>query len=95
MQRDGKVATFVVKATDAETLHQIVDNNVKDGTTVVTDAYRPYSGLSRSYNHIVVKHEEGGYVVKIDNPKFHTQNIENFWSVLKRGYVGIYHYWSE
>ena len=95
VQRDGKVATFVTKNTDAETLHQIIDNNVKDGTTIITDAYRPYNGLSRNYNHIVVKHEEGGYVVKIDNQKFHTQNIENFWSVLKRGYIGIYHYWSE
>lgn len=94
VERGGKVITFVTPNTEAETLHQIIGNNVADGATIVTDAYRSYNGIGEAFKHVVVKHEEGGYVVKIDDTKFHTQNIENFWSQLKRGYIGIYHYMS-
>lgn len=55
---------------------------------------RSYLGLDARYIHVTVKHEDGGYVVKIGNEKFHTQNIENFWSVFKRGIIGIYHFVS-
>ena len=94
VERGGKVVTFVTNNTDSETLHQIIDNNVVDGATVVTDAYRSYIGLNKGYNHVTVKHEDGGYIKIEGDVKFHTQNIENFWSQLKRGYVGIYHYMS-
>lgn len=95
IERGGKILTFVTENTDAETLHQIIDNNVADEAIIVTDAYRSYASLGTKYNHIVVKHEGGGYVKREGANKFHTQNIENFWSVFKRGYVGIYHYMSK
>lgn len=94
VERGGRVVTFVTKNTDSQTLHQIIENNVADGATIVTDAYKSYDGIDSFLNHIKVKHEEGGYVVVVGEHKFHTQNIENFWSQLKRGYVGIYHYMS-
>ncbi|MEJ7677022.1 MAG: IS1595 family transposase [Segetibacter sp.] len=94
-QRAGKVLTFVAENTEAETLHQIIDNNCSDEVIIVTDAYKPYVGLGKKYNHIVVKHQEGGYVTRVGDYKFHTQNIENFWSIFKRGYIGIYHYMSK
>lgn len=94
VERGGRVITFVTQNTDAETLHQIIDNNVADGATIVTDAYRSYNGINDAYKHIRVKHEDGGYVVVEGDTKYHTQNIENFWSQLKRGYIGIYHYMS-
>jgi len=95
IERGGRVLTFVAENTDSETLHQIIDNNVSNEAIIVTDAYKSYVGLNKKYNHVVVKHEDGGYVKKIGAHKFHTQNIENFWSVFKRGYVGIYHYMSK
>ncbi|MBK7360544.1 MAG: IS1595 family transposase [Saprospiraceae bacterium] len=94
VERGGKVMTFVAQNTDSETLHQIIDNNVVDGATIVTDSYKSYYGIGATYNHIVVKHEDGGYVTYEGDNQFHTQNIENFWSQLKRGYIGIYHYMS-
>ena len=94
VERGGRVVTFVTPNTESNVLHQIIGNNVQHGSTVVTDAYRAYNGIGKAYNHIVVKHEEGSYIKIIGNTKFHTQNIENFWSQLKRGYVGIYHYMS-
>jgi transposase-like protein len=94
LQRDGKIRTFVVKNTDAETLHTIMGQNVSKDSTVITDAYRSYNGLDARYTHVTVKHENDGYVVKIGNETFHTQNIENFWSIFKRGIIGIYHFVS-
>lgn len=94
LQRDGKVKLFVVNNVESETLHTIMGNNVKEQSTVITDAYRAYNGLNTRYSHVTVKHEEGGYVVKIGDQKFHTQNIENFWSIFKRGIIGIYHFVS-
>lgn len=94
IERGGKVLTFVAENTDAETLHQIIENNVIDGATIVTDSYKSYHGIGATYNHVIVKHEDGGYVTYEGDNQFHTQNIENFWSQLKRGYIGIYHYMS-
>lgn len=96
IEQDGRVRTFVVKNTEAATLHPIMVANVAAGSTLVTDSYNSYKGLDKIYNHVTVKHEAGGfYVVRdADNNKFHTQNIENYWSVFKRGYVGIYHWMS-
>lgn len=95
VERGGKVLTFVAENTEAETLHQIIDNNVSNEAVIVTDAYKSYIGIGKKFNHITVKHEDGGYVTKVGEHKFHTQNIENFWSIFKRGYVGIYHYMSK
>ena len=94
LQRGGKVVTFVTRDTDAGTLQWLIRENVAREAIIVTDAYRSYNGLNQVYDHVQVKHNEGGYVIKRDGHKFHTQNIENFWSQLKRGYVGIYHYMS-
>lgn len=94
VERGGRVVTFVVNNTDKETLHQIIDNNISNEAIIVTDAYKPYSGLNDRYTHIVVKHEDGSYVKREGKMKFHTQNIECFWSIFKRGYIGIYHYMS-
>lgn len=94
IEKGGRVMTFVTPDTSAETLCQIIDNNVCDGATIVTDAYKSYATIGNAYNHITVKHQEGGYITERNGNKFHTQNIENFWSQLKRGYIGIYHYMS-
>lgn len=94
IEKGGRVMTFVTQDTSAETLTQIIDNNVVNGATIVTDAYKSYATIGNAYNHITVKHQEGGYITERNGNKFHTQNIENFWSQLKRGYVGIYHYMS-
>ncbi len=94
VERGGRVVTFVVKNTDSETLHPIIQNKVQKKSVVVTDGWRGYWGIEKSFRHIAVKHEDTAYVSERNGVKYHTQNIENFWSQLKRGYVGIYHYMS-
>ena len=88
LERNGEVRTFVIDNTEANTLQPIMLANVSPDATVVTDAYRSYNGLSSVYNHITVKHTENNYITVGDD---HTNNIEGFWSLLKRGIIGIYH----
>ena len=85
---NDKVYTFVVKDTEGPTLKGLIYYCVKPGTTVVTDGWQGYRGLSAYYNHKVVRHTKGIYVNK---EGYHTNGIEGFWSHLKRGVKGIYH----
>jgi transposase-like protein len=91
LERNGNVKTFVISDTEAGTLQPIMLAHVSPNATVVTDAYRSYNGLARTYNHITVKHTENNYITIGED---HTNNIEGFWSLLKRGIIGIYHYVS-
>lgn len=52
--------------------------------------WQAYKGLANNYPHILVNHKENQYV----SGAFHTNGIENFWSLLKRGIYEIYHHAS-
>ena len=84
----NKVNAQVVEATDARTLQGFVEEHTEETALVYTDEARAYIGISRS--HEVVKHSVGEYVRKMA----HTNGLESFWAMLKRGYVGIYHHIS-
>jgi transposase-like protein len=84
---DGKVKTKVVANTQAETLKPIIKDMVEKGSIVVTDEWAAYNGLEKDYDRKVVKHDDNEYV----RDGFHTNTIEGFWSLLKRGIFGIYH----
>jgi len=69
-----------------------VQDNAPKGGEVVTDEFRAYYGLAaKGYTHKTVRHSAGEYV----RDMAHTNGIESFWSLLKRGYIGVYHYMSE
>ena len=87
MQTGGEVHTQVVPNTQAATLKPIINNMVERGSIIVTDEWKAYKGLSRNFNHVVINHNENEYV----RGAFHNNNIEGFWSLLKRGIFGIYH----
>jgi transposase-like protein len=88
LESNGNVYTIVVPNTEGDVLRVIVRELVKEGSTLVTDGWKGYNGLSKEYSHKVVKHSLGEYVNK---EGFHTNTIEGFWSHLKRGILGIYH----
>ena len=79
-----KVAATVVSSTDARTLRGFVGNHATDGASVYTDGAKAYRGIP---NHQVVQHGVGEYV----RGQVHTNGVESFWSMLKRGYYGTYH----
>lgn len=87
LYNNGKVQTFVVESVNKEVLQSIIDTAVAKKTMVVTDGLYSYHFLDKTYTHVVVDHTNGQYV----NGGFHTNGIENFWSVFKRGILGIYH----
>lgn len=88
---DGTVKATPINNTKAATLQGFIRDNAPAGATVVTDSHSSYVGLEASgYKHIRVNHSVGEYV----RDKAHTNGIESFWALLKRGHYGIFHYMS-
>lgn len=86
LERDGKVKTQVLPAQrDGKIMQKIVRENVAPGSWLMTDEFMGYKGLAGDYTHLVINHLER-YV----QGNVHTQGIENFWSLLKRGLNGTY-----
>jgi transposase-like protein len=93
VRRDGDVRSFHVERVTAENLHSIIRKNVHPISTVMTDNFASYDGLSaRFMNHFVINHSTGEYSRKIaGKPAIHTNTIEGVFSLLKRGLTGVYH----
>jgi len=85
IERDGKVRARVVDDTKGRTLKSYVRDNVTPGASVYTDSLPSYSGLEADFDHRVVDHAER-YV----DGNVHTNYMENFWALLKRGLHGTY-----
>lgn len=88
-QRNGVVVAAVVPSTSARVLQSFIRANVQAGSTVYTDEHSSYSGMN-DYTHFAVRHGTKEFV----NGMAHTNGIESFWALLKRGYYGVYHYMS-
>ena len=91
LERGGNLITQVVQNTQQNTIEPIVNENIKKGSNVFTDEWHAYKDLNKQFNHQVVNHSAKEYV----NKKAHTNSIENFWSHLKRGIYGTYHWISK
>lgn len=85
LQRHGEVRTRVVEHTTAAELKGMIKENVERWSEVYTDEHQSYVGLGANYFHRVINHAET-YV----KGRIHTNGIENFWSLLKRGLTGTY-----
>jgi transposase len=86
--RGGKVAAYVVPSIQAATLSKHMDRHVAPDTKIFTDEGKSYRGLRRAgWDHETVNHTDGIYV----SGNVHTQTIEGFWSLVKRGIDGTHH----
>jgi transposase-like protein len=83
--RGGQVKTAVIPNRRQNITEKIVREVVEPGTEVHTDEFQGYYNLKDGYVHKVINHLEG-YV----RENVHTNGIENFWSLLKRGLNGTY-----
>ena len=91
VQRGGKARIETIKNIKSKTLKPIIRKNVTSDSIVMTDNYAAYKGLKKEYkDHQIISHATHKYV----NGICHTNTIEGFWSLLKRGIVGIYHHVS-
>jgi transposase-like protein len=84
-RKSKKVRLRHVADTSGPTLQSFVRERVQAGSYIFSDAWRSYNGLSADYVHQVIDHAE-----KYVDGEVHTNGIENFWSLLKRGLKGTY-----
>ena len=85
LERGGKVRATVVPNRRKTALQAEVYKHVSAGTALYSDALSSYSGLEADYAHQVVDH-----AVQYVDGRVHTNGLENFWSLLKRGINGTY-----
>jgi transposase-like protein len=81
----GMVRAAVIPNLKRDTLQTMVLNEVTTGSKLYTDTQASYNGLAKQYAHEIVNHMEE-YV----RGRVHTNGMENFWSLLKRGLNGTY-----
>jgi len=92
IERKGNVVAKVIGSMGAETLAGFVRETVSDKVTLLaTDEKPDYKYVDRRMKHDFVTHSRGEYV----RGSVHTNNIESFWSLIKRGIVGTYHHVSK
>lgn len=92
ISRKGNVVCQIIDDTSAATLNKFVRKAVSDKVDLVaTDEFAGYHYLrALGYEHGAVSHSQGEYV----RGEVHTNNIESFWSLLKRGIMGSFHHVS-
>ncbi len=84
----NRVEAEVVESTDKQTLQGFVEVNTETDAVVYTDEHKSYDSLARP--HQSVKHSVKEFV----DGQAHTNGIESFWAMLKRGHMGVYHQMS-
>jgi hypothetical protein len=91
VERGGKLNAYHVADRTASILQAEIFEAVSLTAKLYSDEHVGYKSLKRVYDHQVVKHNAHQYV----NGRVHTNTIEGFWSLLKRGIFGIYHFTSK
>jgi transposase-like protein len=84
LERGGKVRTKVIDNTKKKTLQGEIREHVLAGSAIFTDALQSYEGLDE-FQHEVVDH-----AIEYVRGEVHTNGLENFWSLVKRGLKGTY-----
>jgi transposase-like protein len=88
VSRKGSVVARVIENVRAATLTEFVRESVSTKVSLLcTDQWGGYRGLNKEFPHATIDHAAGQYVIGA----VHTQTIEGFWSLIKRGMVGTFH----
>jgi transposase-like protein len=85
LERGGNVRAMVVDNRRKKELQNQVREHVEAGSAIFSDELKSYDGLETDYQHAVINH-----AVEYVNGNVHTNGMENFWSLLKRGLHGTY-----
>ncbi|MDD5656778.1 MAG: IS1595 family transposase [Elusimicrobia bacterium] len=91
--RSGKARAFPVKNTGKAQLHRSIEENVRKDSSVYTDRWQAYTGIGKAFagGHHTVNHSMSQYV----RPgNIHTNTVESYFSLLKRGITGTFHHIS-
>ena len=88
VKRKGNVIARVIDRTDTKTFEAFVNMAVSEKVSLIaTDEHSSYRNLGKKFPHKVVRHSQNQYVDGV----VHTQTINSFWSLLKRGIMGSFH----
>lgn len=87
VERGGNVKARKAGDRRTRTLQRIINNAIAEGSVIMTDEWAGYRKVSQKFAHGIVTHSTGNYVTG----DIHTNTIEGFWSLFKRGIVGQYH----
>lgn len=90
-ERGGKIKAKKVKDTTGKTIKSFINGRVEKGSTIATDEWGSYNVLNKNFLHSFINHSAGEYV----NGNIHTNTLEGFWALLKRGIFGQYHHVSD
>jgi transposase-like protein len=85
LQRGGQIRTHIIPDQTKKSVQPMVREHVQAGTALFTDELGGYKGLSTEYAHQIIDH-----AVRYVDGHVHTNGMENFWSLLKRGLAGTY-----
>ncbi len=85
LERGGKVRATVLRDRKRAAVETAVKTHVEVGAALYSDALQSYDRLAQEYAHRVIDHAE-----KYVDGQVHTNGLENFWSLLKRGISGTY-----
>jgi transposase-like protein len=85
VERGGKVIVDHVETRKKKELQSAIREHVEAGAAIFSDELLSYDGLESDYQHSVINH-----AVEYVNGNVHTNTMENFWSLLKRGLHGTY-----
>jgi transposase-like protein len=85
VERGGKVIAGHVDSRKRKDLQPLIRERIEAGAAIFSDELKSYDGLESDYQHAVINH-----AVEYVNGNVHTNTMENFWSLLKRGLHGTY-----
>jgi transposase-like protein len=87
-EKNGNLKAFVADDTTSATLSEIIINNIEAGSELHTDEYNAYKFTRKFWKHKSVNHS----VEYVSAEGIHTNSVEGFWSLLKRGIKGNFHF---
>jgi len=88
LERDGRLKLQVLEKAHGKTIKPIIEQTVSPDASLVTDGFGGYAGLDKHYKeHQILNKNKEEYA----RGQYHTNTIEGFWTLLKRGIYGQYH----
>src|SRR3984885_4307774 len=87
IETGGQVVTQVMPWVTKKNVTELMERHLHKDAVLVTDSNPVYYKIGRRHDHKIINHSEGQF--KVD--AYHTNGIENYWSLLRRGIYGIYH----
>jgi transposase-like protein len=91
VQRNGIVKSQTMESITGKNLKEFIRNNVDNTSEIMTDDFKAYKTLRKEFKHQSVNHSIGQYV----RGNVHTNTIEGYFSLLKRGITGVFHHVSK